>query len=83
MIGITSIGGYIPRYRLSGKLLAQAWGVGGGGGERAVANYDEDSVTMACEAALNALHGHDPRKIGACFLGSTTPPVRPRHRRWR
>jgi hydroxymethylglutaryl-CoA synthase len=74
MIGITSIGGYVPRYRLSGKLLAQAWGAGGGAGERAVANYDEDSLTMACEAALNALHGGDSKKIGACFLASTTPP---------
>ncbi|HET8576326.1 MAG TPA: OB-fold domain-containing protein, partial [Methylomirabilota bacterium] len=41
---------------------------------RAVANYDEDSLTMACEAALNALHGRDPKKVGACLLASTTPP---------
>ena len=74
MIGITAIGGYVPRYRLSGKLLASVWGGGGGGGERAVANYDEDSLTMACEAALNALHGRDPSRIGACLLASTTPP---------
>src|SRR5262249_1508128 len=47
---------------------------GGGAGERAVANYDEDSVTMACEASLSALHGRDPRRLGACFLASTTPP---------
>jgi 3-hydroxy-3-methylglutaryl CoA synthase len=74
MIGISAIGGYIPRYRLTGKLLASVWGTGGGAGERAVANYDEDSLTMACEASLNALHGRDQRKVGACFLASTTPP---------
>jgi 3-hydroxy-3-methylglutaryl CoA synthase len=44
------------------------------GGERAVANYDEDSLTMSCEAALNALHGRDIRSIGACFLASTSAP---------
>jgi len=74
MIGIVSIGAYVPRYRLSGKLLGGVWGGAGGGGERAVANYDEDSLTMACEAALNALHGLDPKRIGACLLASTTPP---------
>ncbi|PWU23381.1 MAG: hypothetical protein C5B48_08670 [Candidatus Rokuibacteriota bacterium] len=74
MVGITALGGYVPRYRLSGTLLAAVWGSGGGAGERAVANYDEDSLTMASEAALNALHGRDHTKIGACFFASTTPP---------
>jgi hydroxymethylglutaryl-CoA synthase len=74
MIGISAIGGYVPRYRLSGKLLASVWGGGGGSGERAVANYDEDSLTMACEAALNALQGREPGRIGACLFASTTPP---------
>ena len=73
MIGILSVGSHVPRYRLSGKALGAVWG-GGGGGERAVANYDEDSLTMACEAALNALHGHDPHVIRACFLASTSAP---------
>ncbi len=57
MIGITAVGGYVPRYRLSGTLLAQVWGGAAGAAERAVAGYDEDSLTMACEAALNALDG--------------------------
>lgn len=67
------MGGYVPRYRLSGTTLGAVWG-GGGGGERAVAGYDEDSLTMACEASLNALSGLDPGKIGACFLASTSAP---------
>src|ERR1700730_6535379 len=73
MIGILSVGGHVPRYRLSGKALGAVWGVGSGG-ERAVANYDEDSLTMSCEAALNALHGRDVKNIGACFLASTSAP---------
>ncbi len=73
MIGILSAGGYVPRYRLSGKALGAVWG-GGGSGERAVAGYDEDSLTMACEAALNVLHGRDVTRIGACFLASTSAP---------
>jgi 3-hydroxy-3-methylglutaryl CoA synthase len=73
MIGILAVGAYIPRYRLSGKTLAQVWGAGGGG-ERAVANYDEDSLTMACEAALNALGSREMSKVGACLFASTTPP---------
>jgi hydroxymethylglutaryl-CoA synthase len=73
MIGILSAGGYVPRYRLSGKALGAIWG-SAGAGERAVANYDEDSLTMAVEAALNALHGRDTKAIGACFLSSTSAP---------
>jgi 3-hydroxy-3-methylglutaryl CoA synthase len=73
MIGILSAGGCVPRYRLSGKALGAVWG-GGGSVERAVAGYDEDSLTMACEAALNALHGRDVTRIGACFLASTSAP---------
>jgi len=72
MIGLQSVAGYVPRYRLSGKLLAQVWG--GGGGERAVANYDEDALTMGSEAAFIALAGRDPARIGACFFASTSAP---------
>mgnify|MGYP001568016913 CR=1 FL=1 len=71
-IGLVSVGGYVPRYRLSGGLLAQVWG--SGAGERAVANYDEDPLTMGSEAALIALAGRDPARIGACFFASTSAP---------
>lgn len=71
--GLTSVGGYVPRYRLGGQAVAQVWG-GGGGGERAVANYDEDALTMACEAALNAIGSRDVARVGACFFASTSAP---------
>ena len=71
-LGLLSVGACVPRYRLTGKLLAQVWG--SGGGERAVANYDEDALTMACEAALDAVAGRDTGRIGACFFASTSAP---------
>src|SRR5437879_3384017 len=73
MVGLVSVGAYGPRYRLTGALLREAWG-GAGDGERALANYDEDSLTMACEAALAALTGRDVSRVGACFLASTSAP---------
>ena len=55
MLGIVSYGGYIPAFRLERKLIADAWGRNSIGGERSVANNDEDSITMAVEAAVNCL----------------------------
>lgn len=76
-IGLVSVGGYVPRYRLSGQTSAQVWG-GPTGGERAVANYDEDALTMACEATLNALgsraEAQAVARIGACLFASTSAP---------
>jgi len=47
MVGITSYGAYIPMYRMSLETMAQTWGGFAGKGEKAVANWDEDSLTMA------------------------------------
>ena len=46
MVGITSFGAYVPFYRLNRDELARAWGTRSGGGQKAVAGHDEDSVTM-------------------------------------
>jgi 3-hydroxy-3-methylglutaryl CoA synthase len=46
------------------------------GGEKAVAGHDEDSVTLAVNAALNAVPDGDPRGIDAIYFASTTPPYR-------
>ena len=54
MIGIVSLGVYIPRYRLSGKALAQVWG-SGGAAERSIANYDEDSLGPVSGARTSGL----------------------------
>jgi 3-hydroxy-3-methylglutaryl CoA synthase len=73
LIGITSFGAYIPRHRLSRALIAREWGGRGGPGERAVANHDEDSATMAVEAALNCLEGI-PGSPEGLLLATTTNP---------
>ena len=47
MTGITSYGAYIPYYRLPRSVINKAWGRPGGRGEKAVANYDEDPISMS------------------------------------
>jgi 3-hydroxy-3-methylglutaryl CoA synthase len=74
VIGIKSFGAYIPVYRLSASELARAWGGRGGRGEIAVANYDEDSITMAVEAAIDCLNGMDLAIPDGLYFASTTPP---------
>jgi len=84
MIGITAYGAYIPRRRLQRKSVAQAnaWIapnlVGGAKGERAMANWDEDAVTMAFEAGRDCLPAADPAKdraqVDGVYLASTTLP---------
>jgi 3-hydroxy-3-methylglutaryl CoA synthase len=82
MTGIVAYGGYIPRLRLQRKAVAaaNAWYAPGQGGkgERAMANWDEDSVTMAVEAARDCLPARDPiagrAHIDAVYFASTTAP---------
>ena len=74
MVGITSYGVYIPRYRLSRDVMGKAWGQRFAGGERAVANFDEDSFTMAFEATSNCIEGIDPDSVGAVYFASVSAP---------
>jgi 3-hydroxy-3-methylglutaryl CoA synthase len=84
MIGITAYGAYIPRRRLQRKAVAEAnrWFapglVGGAKGERAMANFDEDSVTLAVEAGRDCLPATDPGNdrafIDAIYFASTSMP---------
>ena len=76
MAGIVSFGAYIPIYRLSRELVWLTWGGMPVGGERAVANFDEDSITMAVEAGANCLQGIDRDSVDALFLASTSTPYR-------
>lgn len=79
MVGITGYGGYVPRLRLqrAAAAKANAWLnpglMGKAKGERAMANWDEDAITMAVEAARDALGGDDDRsRVKALFFGTTT-----------
>jgi 3-hydroxy-3-methylglutaryl CoA synthase len=74
MTGITSFGAYIPYYRLAHKEIARAWGGRAGDGERAVANVDEDSITMAVEAVRDLLAGRDGGDVDGVVFASTTSP---------
>ncbi|HKG23915.1 MAG TPA: OB-fold domain-containing protein [Blastocatellia bacterium] len=74
MTGITSTGAYIPFYRLARKEIARAWGGRAGEGERAVANVDEDSLTMAVEAVRDLLDGREGRDVDGLMYATTTSP---------
>ena len=74
MAGITSFGAYIPFYRLAHKEIARAWGGRAGEGERAVANVDEDSITMAVEAVRDLLAQGDGREVDGLMFATTTSP---------
>ncbi|MFY9571282.1 MAG: 3-oxoacyl-[acyl-carrier-protein] synthase III C-terminal domain-containing protein [Blastocatellia bacterium] len=74
MPGITSFGAYIPFYRLAHTEIARAWGGRAGEGERAVANVDEDSITMAVEAVRDLLARGDGSAVDGLLFASTTSP---------
>jgi 3-hydroxy-3-methylglutaryl CoA synthase len=76
MIGIKSFGVYLPRLRLSREMIAKEWDRDSAGGEKAVANFDEDSATLAVEAMLNCMAGRALDQVTALFFASTTPPYR-------
>lgn len=72
-IGIEGYGAYIPCYRLPTSEIARVWHGGGAGPnrEKAVASIDEDTTTMAVEAARTAvsMSGIDGN-LGAVFVGT-------------
>ena len=74
MTGIVSYGAYIPYNRMKKETVALSFGKKGGKGERAVAYCDEDTVTMAVAASLDAVYGRDPAELNAVFFASSTTP---------
>lgn len=71
MIGIISYGAYVPFWRLRREVMSR-----GGRGERSVASFDEDSLTMAVSAVNNSLAGMDRELVDALFFASTTFPYK-------
>ena len=69
MAGIAAYGAYVPRYRLGSATAGWNSRV-----ERAVANFDEDSVTMAVAAGIDSLSGRDRNAIDGIIFASTTAP---------
>lgn len=78
--GILAYGGYLPKSRLQRSEIfkAHAWvnpGLKGlSRGERTMANWDEDSITMSVEAARDCLNGYDRENLSAVYMASTTFP---------
>lgn len=66
MAGIVRYGSYVPYFRIPRSAL------GGGKGERAVASYDEDAVSMGVEASREALRGAVPPD--RVLFATTSPP---------
>lgn len=84
MVGIISYAGYLPRYRLNRMNIFSAMGwlnpnlIVNAAGEKAVAGFDEDAVTMAVAAGRRCLQGSDPGALGALYYATTTAPYKER-----
>ncbi len=82
MIGIVSYGFYVPRFRIKIEEIAKIWGKNPEEikkslviKEKAVAGFDEDSLTMAFESSFLALKNFSKKeKLKVIFFGSETPP---------
>jgi 3-hydroxy-3-methylglutaryl CoA synthase len=73
-VGITAASVYIPYYRMERKIIAKAWERGAVKGERSVANTDEDSLTMAVEAAGKCFLTVERAEFDGLYFASTTAP---------
>jgi hydroxymethylglutaryl-CoA synthase len=76
MAGIVSYGAYIPLWRLNRDAIAESWARASIGGERSVANHDEDSVTMAVEAVVDCLNGVPRGSVDGLYFASTSSPFK-------
>jgi hydroxymethylglutaryl-CoA synthase len=80
MVGIISFGAYVPRRRLARSAIAAAnqWFnpmlASMARGERSMANWDEDSITMAVEASRHCLPAAQRHECSAIYFASTTLP---------
>ncbi|MGB3907908.1 MAG: hydroxymethylglutaryl-CoA synthase [Methanomethylovorans sp.] len=81
--GIVSYGAYVPRYRIKVDEIARVWGDDANSlksglmvYEKSVPGFDEDTVTIAVEAARYAVKrsGIDTQRIGAVYTGSESHP---------
>ncbi len=78
-VGIIGYGAYVPRYRLPASEVSRVWLEGHGGlpvQEKSVPGLDEDTATMAIEAARNALARAQiaPQALRAVWVGSESHP---------
>src|SRR4030042_879564 len=77
MVGIKSYGAYIPRYRINHNTIFLSVGFLGtfpAPGENAVANYDEDTLSMAVAADIDCLSGMERERVDGLYLATTSQP---------
>jgi len=82
-VGIVSYGAYVPRYRITPEEIGKVWGVDGKAMSKglminckSVPSPDEDTITIAIEAARNMMRRCEvsPKDIGAIYVGSESHP---------
>jgi 3-hydroxy-3-methylglutaryl CoA synthase/uncharacterized OB-fold protein len=73
MRGIISAAGYVPFRRLDRSEIAKTFGSGGGKGTRAVASYDEDTTTLAVEAARLARRSAPDARLATLWFSTANP----------
>jgi hydroxymethylglutaryl-CoA synthase len=71
--GITAYSCYIPHYRLTHDKIRQALGAGPAKGSRSVASFDEDTTSMAVEAALPTVRAAGARTPQRLLFATATP----------
>lgn len=79
MAGIISYGAYVPYHRINRKTIFGAMGwldaATNVKGEKAICNYDEDTITMAVTAAIHCLKGLDRNKVDGVYLATISSPA--------
>ncbi len=75
-VSLLAVGAAAPSLRLTAADVGAAWGSGGGRGQVAVCDADEDTLTLAFEAAETALAaaGLDAGELDGLWWGTTRPP---------
>jgi len=74
--GIVSYGAYIPVWRMSRDEIAKSIGSASMRGERAVASWDEDSLTMGVEAGLDCLANTQPEEVDGLYFATVSSPYK-------
>ena len=73
MNGIVAYGAYLPYFRLDRKAIGESLGAPAGAGTRSVASYDEDTTSMAVEAARAALRAAPNIRPEALYFATAAP----------
>jgi len=80
MKGIVSFGDYLPLYRINRDIIKASMGwlnqAAFMKGQKCVANWDEDSLTMAVASGMHCLEGHERNGVDTLYFATTTSPFK-------